>query len=357
MEREFLEKLGVDGLWITGSANMTYQSGFLGEGAVYVSATQKVVVTDFRYVLSAKKEAPDYEIVTWRNSRGDTLRSLAEKDGFRQGGDSFRIGIEEDFMTVGQKEQLEQRFPEARFVGVSKELNQLRSVKTSKEIEQIRRAEHVGDQTFLKVLEVLKEQKDTITEREVAAYIEYTYKTLGASGPSFDTIAASGEHSAMPHAMPTNDPLVPNHFLTMDFGCKVNGYCSDMTRTVAIGEIDEEKKRIYQTVLEAQEAAIAAIRPGMKGREVDQVARDIIAQAGYGTYFGHALGHSVGLEIHEGPNFSPKEEAVILPGMTITVEPGIYIEGVGGVRIEDLIVVTEDGCENLTQSEKKLIVI
>ena len=178
-------------------------------------------------------------------------------------------------------------------------------------------------------------------------------RDAGAEGTSFDTIAASGIHSSMPHAVPTDKVLEEGDFLTMDFGCLVNGYCSDMTRTIVYGRADEKQKEIYDVVLQAQMTALQAIKPGMTGKEVDAIARDVIKVAGYGDCFGHSLGHSVGLEIHETPCFSPREESVIEPGMVITVEPGIYVEGFGGVRIEDVVVITENGCENITHSPKE----
>ena len=159
----------------------------------------------------------------------------------------------------------------------------------------------------------------------------------------------------MPHAVPTDKVLAEGDFLTMDFGCLYRGYCSDMTRTVVIGQASDKQREIYETVLRAQETALQGIRPGMTGKEIDALARDVIVDAGYGEYFGHALGHSVGLEIHERPNFSAKEKTVIQPGMVITVEPGIYVEGIGGVRIEDVVIITEDGCENITHSPKELM--
>ena len=159
----------------------------------------------------------------------------------------------------------------------------------------------------------------------------------------------------MPHAVPTDRKLTKGDLLTMDFGCLYQGYCSDMTRTIAIGKVSEEQRKIYDVVKKAQETALAGIRPGMTGAQIDKLARNVIKKGGYGEYFGHALGHSVGLEIHESPNFSPREETVIRPGMVITVEPGIYVEGVGGVRIEDVVVITEDGCENITHSAKEWI--
>lgn len=194
-----------------------------------------------------------------------------------------------------------------------------------------------------------------MTEKQVAAWLEFYMKEEGAEGFSFDTIAASGLHSAMPHAVPTDKRLENGDFLTMDFGCLYQGYCSDMTRTVVMGRANAKQREVYETVLRAQETALQGIRPGMTGREIDSLAREVITKAGYGKCFGHSLGHSVGLEIHERPNFSPKEETVIWPGMVITVEPGIYIEGFGGVRIEDVVILTENGCENITHSPKNLI--
>ena len=193
----------------------------------------------------------------------------------------------------------------------------------------------------------------SVTEKQVAAHIEFYMRDAGAEGTSFDTIAASGIHSSMPHAVPTDKVLEEGDFLTMDFGCLVNGYCSDMTRTIVYGRADEKQKEIYDVVLQAQMAALHAIKPGMTGKEVDAIARDVIKEAGYGDCFGHSLGHSVGLEIHETPCFSPREESVIELGMVITVEPGIYVEGFGGVRIEDVVVITENGCENITHSPKE----
>ena len=180
-------------------------------------------------------------------------------------------------------------------------------------------------------------------------------RSHGAAGTSFDTIVASGLHSAMPHAVPSEKKLETGDFVTMDFGCKYHGYCSDMTRTVVIGKAGERQKEVYQVVLEAQEAALLGLRPGMTCKEGDALARKVIEKAGYGEYFGHSLGHSVGLEIHERPALSPKDEHILVPGMIETVEPGIYIPDFGGVRIEDMVVITEDGIRNLTHSPKELI--
>lgn len=269
------------------------------------------------------------------------------------------LGIEENNITLGtwdklQKELGQELADKTERVFLSRKLAELRYVKTPDEIHCLEEAEAIGDRAFAKLLPRLREG---MTEKQVAVQLEYLMKEEGAEGFSFETIAASGLHSAMPHAVPTDKPLEAGDFLTMDFGCLYKGYCSDMTRTVVIGRAGDRQREVYQTVLDAQQAALEGIRPGMTGKEVDALARDVIKERGYGEYFGHSLGHSVGLEIHENPCFSEKEKTVIRPGMVITVEPGIYMEGFGGVRIEDVVVVTEQGCRNITNSEKKLIEI
>ena len=197
-----------------------------------------------------------------------------------------------------------------------------------------------------------------MTEQRVALQLEYEMRLRGAEGTSFDTIAASGSNSSLPHAMPQPKLLTEGDLLTMDFGCMYQGYCSDMTRTIHIGEVVEsEQKKVYDTVLQAQLAALSVVKPGMVCSDVDKCARDIIADAGYGNYFGHGLGHSVGLFIHEEPRFSMKCDAVLKPGVVITVEPGIYLPGRFGVRIEDMIVVTEDGYQSLASSPKDLVCV
>lgn len=360
-EKEVLEEGKLDAVLVLSPANMRKCSGFCGEGAVFLSRELRLVFTDSRYTEAAKKECPAFEIVRIRGNLWEAwLSELTKRFGAKRLS-QFAIGFEDDFMTVKTERTIQALFQKyecsgIHWVALHDRLERLRQRKEEEEIRDIERAEHIGDEAFVKILGKLAASRAEgipLTEKQVAAWLEFYMKELGAEKTSFDTIAASGIHSSMPHAIPTDKVIEEGDFLTMDFGCVVNGYCSDMTRTIVFGEGNQKQREVYDTVLRAQMAAIAAIRPGMKGCEVDAVARTIIADAGYGECFGHSLGHSVGLMIHETPCFAPKDETVLEPGMVITVEPGIYIEGVFGVRIEDVVVITEDGCRNLTHASKQ----
>jgi len=229
-----------------------------------------------------------------------------------------------------------------------------RMIKDETELQTIAKAEAIGDAAFTHILDYVK---PGVTEADIALEIEFFMKRQGASKLSFDTIVASGPNSSMPHAQVTNRKLQMGDFVTMDFGCVYQGYCSDMTRTVAIGEPTEEMRKVYQIVFDANIRAMEAIREGVKCNEIDAVARDYIKSQGYGDYFGHGLGHGVGLDIHEEPRFSPKCDVITKENMVITDEPGIYLPGRFGVRIEDLVVVKKDGYEKLSHSDKQLIVL
>lgn len=353
MEERLFQSVLAEAILLTSPPNMRYVAGFTGEGYVYLSKKRKVVVTDSRYTIAAREECQGYEVVEW--GRDGYFVPLA--DCIRQEDGLTTLGIEDAFFTLAMYRRMEQQLREMEglsieFVEMGQKVSDLRRIKTKEEHSLLRCAEAVGDRAFARTLPHIEAG---MTEKQVAAWLEFYMKEEGADAFSFETIAASGLHSAMPHAVPTDKKLEKGDFLTMDFGCVCHGYCSDMTRTVVIGQADARQKEIYGIVLRAQQTALQGIRPGLTGKEIDALARDVIADAGYGDYFGHSLGHSVGLEIHEKPNFSSREETVIQPGMVVTVEPGIYIEGFGGVRIEDVVIVTENGCENITHSPKELI--
>ncbi len=341
-------KMELGALLISNGNNMRYVSGFSGEtGYLYISGNRHAVITDSRYTIQAELEAEGYEVVTiGNNGYEEVINDILKSDQVA------RLGFESEDLLYAKYENLKERLQIEELVPIKDEITRLRRIKTPKELEYIRRAEEIGDEVFTEILNFIK---PGMTELEIAARIEYLLKLHGGQRSSFPAIVASGINSSMPHAVPSMKKVEQGDFLTMDFGCVYEGYCSDMTRTIVVGKASDKQKEIYRTVLEAQTAALDMIRAGLKGREVDQVARDIIYKAGYEGCFGHGLGHSVGLFIHENPRLSPMEEEVLQVGMTETVEPGIYVKGFGGVRIEDLVAVTENGCDNFTHSEKKLI--
>lgn len=346
----FLKDKKLDAVIVSDPYNMRHISGFRGgEGYVYISKNRRVIITDSRYTEAADNEKNEgFEVVDSRRSDMDILKGLAESDKAES------IGFEDLFVTYADYTSLTEKCGFKNMVPLGETMNRRRSVKTAEELEYLRKAEAIGDKAFESVLGYLK---PGVTELEVAAYLEYTMKLNGASGLGFETIVASGPNSSMPHAVPGSRKLQNGDFVTMDFGCNYEGYCSDMTRTVVIGRADDKQKEIYSVVLEAQLAAIDAIKAGVIGCDIHNTAADIIAKAGYGEYFGHGLGHSVGLFIHELPMFSPRVKEAIPAGAVLTVEPGIYIPGFGGVRIEDMGAVTEDGYDNFTHSPKELIEI
>ena len=346
--QEILKKLSIGAVLISNGNNMRYVSGFAGaEGYLYISEKRHAVITDFRYTTQAEIEAKGYEIITIGNGGyEEAINEAINTDGISH------LGFEAEDMFYAKYNRLKEKLNIEELIPISNEITNMRHIKTAKELERIKTAEAIGDQVFTEILTFIKPGK---TELEIAARIEYLLKLNGAEGLSFSAIVASGINSSMPHAVPSQKKIEIGDFLTMDFGCIYEGYCSDMTRTIVIGKANEKQKEIYNTVLKAQMAALDFIRAGYQGKEIDKVARDIIYGAGYEGSFGHGLGHSVGLHIHENPRLSMLEEDIIRAGMTVTVEPGIYIKGFGGVRIEDLVVVTENGCENFTFSDKSLI--
>ena len=345
--RQLMAKRGIDAFLAMRPENRRYLSGFTGTaGTLLVTATQALLFTDFRYTEQAAEQAPQFEVMM---AGADLFGALAGQELAMR-----HLGVEGDFITHEEYGKLQQALPQVDLVSCPELINDLRAVKDAGEIAMIREAVRIADESFNRILQSLQIGQ---TEEEIAVEMEFNMRRVGASGRSFDFIVASGSRSAMPHGVASPKKLQAGEFLTLDFGAVYQGYCSDITRTLCLGEPDEQQRAIYNIVLAANRAGIAAVRPGRTGKEVDAEVRRLIEEAGYGPNFGHGLGHSVGLAIHEGPNLNSREERVLEPGMTVTVEPGIYIPGWGGVRIEDLVVVTENGCEVLTRSPKELIVI
>lgn len=360
---DIAKEKGISAIILTDGYNIHYLSGYKGHtGCMLFFGDRRCILTDSRYTEQVTIEAPDYECIDigiegYSKTIAGLLSEAMPVEGFNAS-DKLLIGFENKDISYTQFKAFEDQFKKVygeffEMIHLDNEISNLRMVKTSEEIEKIAMAESIGDKAFEHILGYIKVG---MTEKDIALELEYTMKKLGAEGLSFDTIVASGPNSSLPHAVPSDRQIQEGDFLTMDFGCIYQGYCSDMTRTIYIGHKPSNKQQeIYDIVLRAQQEAMKHIRPGVKGSEVDAVARDIITAAGYGEYFGHGLGHSVGLYIHEEPRCSRKCDTVLEAGMTMTVEPGIYLPGEFGVRIEDLVVVTPEGYKNLTSSDKNLI--
>ena len=307
-------------------------------------------VIDSRYIEAARAAVRGCEVLLQEKLYAQ-LGGLLERHGAK------RVAVEGDYMTLSEHLDFKERLPGVELLAdrrLSGLLRRMRAVKSPEEVAAVRAAQAITDAAYSHILGYIRPGR---TEREIAGeLLDFCYRR-GSERPAFDFIVVSGKNSSKPHGVPSDKPVEAGDFVTMDFGCVVDGYCSDMTRTVAVGCVSDEQRRVYETVLAAQRAALAAARPGIRGKEVDAAAREVIAAAGWGDCFGHGTGHSLGLEIHEPPAFSPTEEELLEPGMIITVEPGIYLEGRFGVRIEDMVLLTEDGSLDLTDSDKEITVL
>jgi len=345
-----MEGAEVDAIIISKPENRRYYSGFTGSsGMLLIHPLVQYMITDFRYVEQCKRQCPDYKIVNASGQKAlEFIQRVCKELGIHT------LWFEEEYVTYENYQKIKENTCDVELVPAKGIASKNRMVKTQEEIESIRQAAAIADAAFSHMLEYIK---PGMTEKEVALELEFYMRRLGCEALSFSTIIGSGANGALPHAYPTDKPLEAGDLVVMDFGCVYNGYCSDMTRTIGIGKIENELKEIYEIVLEAQQKALNGIKAGMTGIEVDRLSREVIESKGYGEYFGHGLGHGVGLEIHEGPTLSQKGEQVLEPNMVVTVEPGIYLPGKGGVRIEDLVVVKEDGIVNLTASPKELYII
>lgn len=346
--RARFSELGIDGMLITNGYNRRYMTGFTGTaGVVLIGEKKAVFITDFRYVEQASRQINGYEIIQHMGSIIDEVAKQAADLGIK------RLGFEQDHLSFATY-KLYENTVQAQLVPVSGGVEKLRLIKSDAEIKILKEAAEIADAAFQHILSFIR---PGIREIDVANELEFFMRKNGAISSSFDIIVASGYRSALPHGVATEKVIEKGEFVTLDFGAYYKGYCSDITRTVAVGEVSGELRSIYKIVLEAQLRGMTGIKPGMTGREADALTRDYITEKGYGDYFGHSTGHGIGLEVHEGPGLSVRTDTVLEPGMVVTVEPGIYIPGLGGVRIEDDTVVTKDGNESLTHSPKDLITL
>lgn len=337
-------------IFVTDAANRRYLTGFTGSAGMLLVDTEGAwLLTDSRYTQQAEAEAPDCCIVPSSEDPYETLTDTLKERGIS------RVGFEAHQVTFDAHRRMSEKVACVEWIPTTQMVEQLRLIKDEEELVVMGRAADIADRALEEILPAVAPGR---AEEDVALDLEFCMRRMGAEGLSFPLIVASGARSSLPHGRASEKIVEKGDFITFDYGARYRGYCSDATRTVAVGSADEEQRRVYDTVLRAQEAAVAHVRPGRTGREVDSVARDIIEEAGYGQYFGHGLGHGVGLAVHEGPSLSQRRGNVELePGMVVTVEPGIYIPGWGGVRIEDLVVVTDSGCDILTSVGKELVVL
>lgn len=346
--RSHFSNAGIDGLLITSTYNRRYISSFTGTaGVVLISGEQALFITDFRYVEQAAKQCEGFEIVQHTGTITDEVAAQAKKLGIQ------KLGFEEEYVTFASFREYEKAIM-AELVPVSGMIEKLRLIKTDSEIKILKEAADIADAAFKHIIEFIRPGK---TELEVANELEFFMRKAGATSSSFDTIVASGLRSALPHGVASDKVIENGDMVTLDYGAYYKGYVSDITRTVAVGEPDAKLKEIYGIVLEAQLRGMEGIKPGMSGKEADALTRDLIADKGYGQYFGHSTGHGIGLEVHEGPALSVRSDLVLQPGMVVTCEPGIYIPGLGGVRIEDDTLITANHNEALTHSTKELIIL
>ena len=344
-----LKARGLDAMLVTSEPGEFYAMGFHGEGMAFITPDKTWYYTDSRYIEAARQLIPGAEIGLL--TTGNTYRKLAAELVKRSG--AVKLGFEDEYMPVSDY-NLWTKDVEAEFIPASSLLTDLRMVKDADELAVMREAQRITDEALLEILNFIK---PGLTESEVAARLTYIMARKGAERNSFDPIVACGANGSKPHAVPGPDVIQKGQFVTMDFGCKVGGYCSDMTRTVAVGQPSEEMELVYNTVLKAQLAGIAAVHAGVIGADVHNAGAKVIADAGYGEYFGHGFGHSLGIEIHESPRFSSLWDKPIPAGAALSAEPGIYIPGKFGVRIEDVVLVTEEGCIDITRSPKQLIIL
>ncbi len=348
--QSLLETGEVDALLLTSVYNRLYAAQYrVAEGVAVVTREGAYYFTDSRYIEAAEKNLKGFT-VRMTHPGSSEIERINEVIGEHT---IKKLGFEENDMTYGDYLRYNEAL-HAVLVPMQAKIDAFRATKEPWEIELMRKAQAITDQTFSELCKIIQAG---MTEKELEAELLYRLYKHGAEGPSFDPIVVSGPNTSLPHGVPGERKLEFGDFITMDFGCIYGGYCSDMTRTVALGFVSEEMDKVYKTVLKAQLAGIAATKAGVAGRDIDGTARKVIADAGYGDYFGHGYGHSLGILIHEAPNANTRNDQPMPAGAVVSAEPGIYLPGKFGVRIEDVTVITETGCEVLTKSPKNLIIL
>lgn len=346
--RDTLKQREIDGLIVTNPFNRRYISGFTGTaGVVLITQDKQLFITDFRYMEQATAQAVGYDVIEHKQSLIKKIAEIIEALNINN------VGFEEDDMTYQTYKTYADEIG-VDLIPTSGIIATIRMIKTEDELKIMEQAAAISDRAYEHILTFVK---PGMTEIEVSNELEFFMRQQGATSSSFDIIVASGKRSALPHGVATDKQIRTGELVTLDFGALYQGYCSDMTRTFAVGEISDELKNIYDTVLEAHLRGIKGTKPGMTGKEADALTRDYIKDQGYGEYFGHGTGHGLGMEVHEGPRLSPLGDIVLEENMVVTVEPGIYVPDVGGCRIEDDIVMTKDGNRSLNKAPKELIIV
>jgi len=347
--RKLMAEKELEALIIDSDTNRFYLTGFTGTaGRVLFTPGHNYFITDFRYTEQAREQTDGFEILEISRDVEEKLADILKKESIN------KLGFESKVITFKQYNNYKDKFDDLQLVATEGLIEKLRVIKDQSEIKKIQKAIDITDEAFNHILDFIT---PGLTEREVALELEFFMKKQGGNKVAFDFIVASGQRSSMPHGVASQKKLEKGDFITIDFGITYQGYCSDLTRTVILGEATKKQRKIYDTVLKAQLAVIDQVKAGMTAKEVDAIARDIINEAGYKDNFGHGLGHGVGIEVHEDPRVSYTSDATLKSGMVITDEPGIYLPEWGGVRIEDDLLITDDGCRVLNNSPKDLIVL
>ncbi len=346
--RTKLQEQELDAILITNPYNRHYLSGFTGSsGNLLITREEAILITDFRYIEQANNQTNNFKIVEHTGSIVSEINNQLNKYNIKY------LAFEENQVTYKEYTDFNKTF-KVELIPKSEIVENIRIIKTQKELTIMQEAAKIADNAFTNILNYIK---PGVKEIDVSNELERLMRAEGATSSSFDIIVASGYRGALPHGVASDKEIETGELVTMDFGALYKGYCSDITRTIAVGDINEELSNIYDTVLQAQKLGVAGIKPGITGKEADALTRDYITNQGYGEYFGHSTGHGLGLEVHENPRLATSSETVLKENMVVTVEPGIYVPNIGGCRIEDDIVITTDGNVRLTHSEKELIIL